>query len=101
MASRLAKLEKAYRQNPDSPLFARLADLYLKRGKAESALELCLQGCQNFPEYATGFLVLAKCYEESGAVGEARDALDQALRIDPVNPKAYERLFTVSLACPH
>ena len=95
MASRLAKLEKAYRQNPDSLLFARLADLYLKKGKAESALEICLQGCQDFPEYATGFLVLAKCYEESGAVGEARDALDQALRIDPVNPKAYERLSAI------
>ena len=95
MADRLAKLEKAYRQNPDSPLFARLADLYLKRGKAESALEVCLQGCQDFPEYATGFLVLAKCYEASGAVEEERDALDQALRIDPVNPKGYERLSTI------
>ena len=95
MADRLAKLEKAYRQNPDSPFFARLADLYLKRGKAESALEICLQGCQDFPEYATGFLVLARCYEASGAVGEARDALDQALRIDPVNPKGYERLSAI------
>ena len=95
MADRLAKLEKAYRQNPDSPLFARLADLYLKRGKAEYALEICLQGCQDFPEYAAGFLVLAKCYEASGAVGEARDALDQALRIDPVNPKGYERLSAI------
>ena len=95
MADRLAKLEKAYRQNPDSLLFARLADLYLKKGKAESALEVCLQGCQDFPEYATGFLVLAKCYEANGAIGEARDALDQALRIDPVNPKAYERLSAI------
>ena len=95
MADRLAKLEKAYRQNPDFPFFARLADLYLKRGKAESALEICLQGCQDFPEYATGFLVLARCYEASGAVEEARDALDQALRIDPVNPKGYERLSAI------
>lgn len=95
MVSRLAKLEKAYRQNPDYPLFARLADLYLKRGKAESALELCLQGCRNFPEYATGFMVLARCYEASGALEEARDALDQALRIDPVNPKGHERLSAI------
>ena len=95
MADRLAKLEKAYRQNPDFPFFARLADLYLKRGKAESALEICLQGCQDFPEYATGFLVLVRCYEASGAVEEARDALDQALRIDPVNPKGYERLSAI------
>ena len=86
MADRLAKLEKVYRQNPDSPLFARLADLYLKRGKAEYALDICLKGCKDFPEYATGFLVLASCYEASGSVEEARDALNQALRIAPVNP---------------
>lgn len=95
MADRLAKLEKVYRRNPDSPLFARLADLYLKRGKTEHALEICLQGCQKFPEYATGFMVLARCYEAGGAVEKARDALDQALRIDPVNPKGYERLSAI------
>ena len=95
MADRLAKLEKVYRRNPDSPLFARLADLYLKRGKTEHALEICLQGCQKFPEYATGFMVLARCYEAGGAVEEARDALDQALRIDPVNPKGYEHLSVI------
>ena len=95
MADRLAKLEKGYRRNPDSPLFARLADLYLKRGKTEHALEICLQGCQKFPEYATGFMVLARCYEAGGAVEEARDALDQALRIDPVNPKGYEHLSVI------
>ncbi|MEC8646124.1 MAG: tetratricopeptide repeat protein [Candidatus Latescibacterota bacterium] len=91
----MAKLEKVYRRNPDSPLFARLADLYLKRGKTEHALEICLQGCQKFPEYATGFMVLARCYEAGGAVEKARDALDQALRIDPVNPKGYERLSAI------
>ena len=95
MANRLAKLEKAYRQNPDSPLFARLADLYLKRGKAERALEVCQQGCQHFPDYATGFVVLARCLETSGQVEEARDALDQALRLDPVNPRAYQGLSEV------
>ena len=92
MADRLAKLEKAYRRYPDSPLFARLADLYLDRGKTEEALEVCRRGCQHFPDYATGFLVLSKCYEMQGEVEQARDALDQSLRIDPVNPGGYRRL---------
>ena len=92
MADRLAKLEKAYRRYPDSPLFARLADLYLNRGKTEEALEVCRRGCQHFPDYATGFLVLSKCYEAQGEVEQARDALDQSLRIDPVNPGGYRRL---------
>lgn len=95
MADRLAKLEKAYRRNPDSPLFARLADLYLKRGKTDEALEVCLRGCQHFPDYATGFMVLAQCYEVRGSIEQARDAIDQSLRLDPVNPRGYCRLSAI------
>ena len=92
MADSIAKLEKAFRRDPDSPLFARLADLYLKRGRIERALELCQKGCASFPEYATGFIVLSKCYEKRGALEDAREAMGQALRLDPENPGGYKRL---------
>ena len=92
MANPIAKLEKAFRREPDSPHFARLADLYLKRGRIERALALCQKGCENFPDYATGFIVLSKCYEKQRAVAEARAAMEQALRLDPENPGGYKRL---------
>ena len=92
MANSIAKLEKALRRDPDSPRFARLADLYLKRGRIERALELCQEGCASFPDYATGFIVLSKCYEKRGAMEEAREAMGQALRLDPENPSGYKRL---------
>ncbi len=92
MANSIAKLEKALRRDPDSPRFARLADLYLKRGRIERAIELCQKGCANFPDYATGFIVLSKCYEKRGDLEEAREAMGQALRIDPENPSGYKRL---------
>ena len=92
MANSIAKLEKALRRDPDSPHFARLADLYLKRGRTERALELCQKGCANFPDYATGFIVLSKCYEKRGDLEEAREAMGQALRLDPENPSGYKRL---------
>ncbi len=92
MANSIAKLEKAFRRDPDSPRFARLADLYLKRGRIERALELCQKGCASFPDYATGFIVLSKCYEKRGAMEEAREAMGQALRLDPENPSGYKRL---------
>ena len=92
MADSIAKLEKAFRRDPDSPRFARLADLYLKRGRIERALELCQKGCASFPDYATGFIVLSKCYEKRGALEEAREAMGQALRLDPENPGGYKRL---------
>ena len=92
MADSIAKLEKAFRRDPDSPRFARLADLYLKRGRIERALALCQQGCASFPDYATGFIVLSKCHEKRGALEEAREAMGQALRLDPENPGGYKRL---------
>ncbi len=92
MADSIAKLEKAFRRDPDSPRFARLADLYLKRGRIERALELCQQGCASFPDYATGFIVLSKCHEKQGALEEAHEAMGQALRLDPENPGGYKHL---------
>ena len=92
MANSIAKLEKALRRDPDSPRFARLADHYLQRGRTKRALELCQKGCEDFPDYATGFIVLSKCYEKQGALEEAREAISQALRLDPENPSGYKRL---------
>ena len=92
MANSIAKLEKAFRRDPDSPLFARLADLYLEEGDIEYALELCEEGCADFPDYSTGFVVLSKCYEDQGDVEKAREAMGHALRLDPENPGGYKRL---------
>ena len=92
MANPIAKLEKAFRREPDAPLFARLADLYLDGGQTERALSLCEEGCANFPDYSTGFVVLSKCYEDQGEVEKAREAMDHALRLDPENPGSYKRI---------
>ena len=91
MADPITKLEKAFRRDPHFPHFARLADLYLKRGRIERALALCQKGCESFPDYATGFIVLSKCYEKQGDLKQAHEAMGQALRLDPQNPSGYKR----------
>ena len=105
MLFRISKLEKALRENPGIPLFARLADEYLRRGRVARALALCQEGCERFPDYPTGFLVLARCYQARGNFEEVRNALDRALRLDPENPAAFaalsaawERLGEITLA---
>lgn len=92
MADPITKLEKAFRRDPHFPHFARLAELYLKRGRIERALALCQKGCENFPDYATGFIVLSKCYEKQGDLKQAHAAMGQALRLDPENPSGYKHL---------
>ena len=102
---RISKLEKALRENPGIPLFARVADEHLRRRRVARALALCQEGCERFPDYPTGFVLLGRCYQARGNFEEARNALDRALRLDPENPAgfaalsaAYERLGEIALA---
>ena len=88
----IKKLEKAFSRHRQLPQFARLADGYLKRGKVLRALDLCREGCVDFPTYAAGHSVLSRCYERRGELEKARTALDRALRLDPENPKGFFRL---------
>jgi tetratricopeptide (TPR) repeat protein len=105
MFDKLARLERVYRRHPHLPLFARLADLYLRRGQVLRALALCKEGCRRFPRYPTGFVVLSRCYQTRGQLEEARIAIDQALRLDPEQPagflalsRIYQRLGVAPLA---
>ena len=102
---RITKLEKAQRQNPGVPLFARVADEHLRRGRVSPALALCQEGCERFPDYPTGFLLLGRCYRARGNFEEARNLFGLALRLDPQNSagfaalsEAYEQLGNITLA---
>jgi len=95
MFERAPKLEKTFRRYPQAPLFARLADHYLRKGRLMRAQALCEEGCERFPSYPTGFFVLSRCYERQRMWEEARTALDHGLRLDPDNPAGYRRLALV------
>ncbi|MBX2991751.1 MAG: tetratricopeptide repeat protein [Bacteroidetes bacterium] len=69
-----------------SASFAREAANLLQNNEVQHAMELCMAGIRVFPAYATGYLVLGKCYE---AIGKKRDASAQyqeALKRLPDNP---------------
>ena len=95
MFERAPKLEKIFRRYPQAPLFARLADHYLHKGRLMRAQSLCEEGCERFPAYPTGFFVLSRCYERQRMWEEARTALDRGLRLDPDNPAGYRRLARI------
>ena len=95
MALGVSKLEKAYRRNPRAPLFAHLAEIYLRKGDIPRALTLCLSGCKLFPDYPTGFVILGRCYEVEGDLENARRALLRGLLLDPVNPSGFGQLARI------
>ena len=59
-------LEMRLQSNPKSLLFARLADLYLKQGRVDEAIDLCRDGVKHHPSYITGNFILGKAYLAKG-----------------------------------
>jgi tetratricopeptide (TPR) repeat protein len=76
----LQQLEVKLARRPHSPLFARLADLYLKDGKVREAKELCASGLQKYPAYSTASIVLARCFIEEGDIESAQRLLGTVVR---------------------
>jgi len=55
----IERLEDKLLENIESPVFARLAALYIEKGDYLHAVTLCDRGTEKYPEYATGFLLRA------------------------------------------
>ncbi|MGA9405647.1 MAG: hypothetical protein WBW71_00815 [Bacteroidota bacterium] len=85
-------LSQKLSDNPHSPLFARLADLYLSKDQSSEALKLCEAGVQTFSSYATGYVVLGRCYLALNENSKARLAFAQALHLAPFNQLARKFL---------
>ena len=85
-------LSQKLSDNPQSPLFARLADLYLSTNQSAEALKLCEAGVQTYSSYATGYVILGRCYSALNENSKARLAFAQALHLAPFNQLARKLL---------
>ncbi|MGA7160016.1 MAG: hypothetical protein WBZ48_03375 [Bacteroidota bacterium] len=90
-------LSQKLSDNPQSPLFARLADLYLSKDQSAEALKLCEAGVQTYSSYATGYVVLGRCYLATNENSKARLAFAQALHLAPFNQFARKLLDEIPL----
>ncbi len=77
-------------KHPDSILFARLADVYLKMGRVEEAIQLCESGIKKYPYYVTGHLILGKCYMANKMFDEAEKEFKRVLLFDPRHLAAHK-----------
>lgn len=69
-------------KNPKSLLFARLADMVLKMGQVDRAIELCLEGIKHNPSYVTGNFILGKAYLAKGDQEKAEEEFKKVLSHD-------------------
>ncbi len=79
------KLQKKYDNDPNSRVFVRLADSYLKDKLKIVALEIAIAGVEIHPKYIQGLIVLAKCYDSCGNINKSIETFDTVLDIDPEN----------------
>ncbi len=76
-------LEEFFEKNPESVIFARLADTYLKMDKLDIATELCEDGIKKHPYYTTGHFILGKCYLAKKKYELAEKEFKRVLLFDP------------------
>ncbi|RMD98178.1 MAG: hypothetical protein D6814_08045, partial [Calditrichaeota bacterium] len=77
------RLKSRLQQNPDSLLFARVAENLLNRGQVEEAVRVCEEGIRKHPYYVTGHMVLGKCYLQKKLFDLAEKEFKRVLLFDP------------------
>ncbi|MFA5834471.1 MAG: hypothetical protein WDA22_13420 [Bacteroidota bacterium] len=82
-------------ENPQSPLFARLADIYLGREQSAEAMMLLEEGIKLFPNYYAGYIVLGKAHLAFKEYSKSQSAFEKALELSPFNQTAAQLLISV------
>lgn len=93
----ITRFEEQYRVNPDSLVFARLADAYRKAGDLERALAVLDDGLRRHPEYATGHIVRGRVLRDLGRADGAMAAFRRVLDLDGQNLVAVRELGALAL----
>ena len=78
---RINKCQKILDADPESQIFAALADAYRKKGDYRKALEICTNGLEKHPDYGSAYIVLVKIFFDQGSYEEADRHLQKAITV--------------------
>ncbi len=90
--SEINELKKKMEENPDSLVFALLADAYRKEGDLVQAQEICQKGLQKHPNHTIAKIVLGRIFQGQNKVDDASLEYKQVLEADPENIMAHSLL---------
>ena len=91
-------LQTRYRLSPDNhALLNELAEAYENLGDDDQALAALEQYARRIPADYTGHLDLARIHTRLGAYGVAREHLERAIIVDPLNPEPVAELASLDL----
>ena len=89
----LERYLRIFQENPDSRVFAPLADLYRRLGRLKDAEEICREGIQRHPYYAGGRVALAHILLDSNRLPEALLEIESVVTYYPDNLLARKILI--------
>lgn len=92
LQAKIRRFEEHWADEPDSPVFARLADLHRRAGSPGRSLEILERGLDRHPGHVTGHLVRGRVYVELGEEERAEEAFRRALELDEENLVALRSL---------
>jgi tetratricopeptide (TPR) repeat protein len=79
---RIEKCQEILGANPESQIFAALAEAYRKLGDLTSALNVCNEGIAIHPDYGSAHLVLAKVARDQRRFKDAERAAFKSIELD-------------------
>src|SRR5580658_3891495 len=90
--SEINELKKKLEENPDSLVFAPLADAYRKQASLDEAFNICKKGLEKHPNYTSARVVLGRIYQEQEKIEQALAEFKKVLETDPENLMAHSLL---------
>lgn len=91
-ADEIQRFEEQYRRQPESLVFARLADAYRKAGQPDRALSVLEEGLRRHPDYPSGHIVQARTLRDLGRLDETLESFRRVLELDGSNLVAIREL---------
>lgn len=92
----IQRFEEQFRSQPESLVFARLADAYRKSGDLQRSLELLEEGIVRHPDYLSAHIVRARTFRDLGRADEARSAFERVIELDSQNLVAIRGLAEIA-----
>jgi len=82
---RIAKCRKILEQDPNSQIFAALAEAFRRKGELEKAFQVCQNGLRIHPSYGSAHVVMAKINLDRGLYDWAEAEVRKAQESDGAN----------------